>query len=165
MSTLAFRLATAAELPAVAAFVQRVYAHTVAPHESPAGRATFLRWAEASAMATRATTHVTWLAELDGALVGVLEVRDGTHVSLLFVDPARQRRGIARGLLAASLGTPDAWPTLTVNSAPGAVEAYARLGFAAEGPIVEQGGMRFQPMRREPSPAYPAGPSRSRGAS
>jgi uncharacterized protein (TIGR00290 family) len=144
-----FRRATAAELPAVAAFVARVHAYAIAPHESPAGQATFLRWADAGAMARRAATHDVWIAELDGALAGVLEVRDGHHLSLLFVDPACQRRGIARGLLVAALGAPETWPTLTVNSAPGAVEAYARLGFVATAPIVELGGMRFQPMRRD----------------
>lgn len=148
MSTPTCRRATAADLPAVAAFVLRVHAQAIAPHESAAGQATFRRWADADAMAARAATHAVWIAEADGALVGALELRDGTHVSLLFVDPAHQRQGIARRLLDAALGDPDAWPTLTVNSAPGAVGAYARLGFATEGPIVVHGGMRFQPMRR-----------------
>lgn len=155
MSILAFRPATGIELPEVAAFVERVHAHAVAPHESPAGQATFRRWADARSMADRAATHAVWIADLDGAIVGVLELRDGTHVSLLFVEPARHRSGVASGLLVAALGAPGTWPALTVNSAPGAVDAYARLGFVATGPIVEHEGMRFQPMRRPHTPAAP----------
>jgi GNAT superfamily N-acetyltransferase len=88
------------------------------------------------------------VAEQSGAVVGALEVRGGTHVALLFVAPAYQRQGVGRGLLSAAFGMPEYWPELTVNSTPGAVCAYARLGFRPVGPEEEQNGLRFQAMRR-----------------
>lgn len=146
-----YRRATLAELPAISAFVRQVYAITVAPYESVAGQATFAEYTDATAMATRTSTHVVWAAEMAGTLVGALEVRDETHVALLFVDPAFQRQGIGRGLLTVALGEPECWPALTVNSTPRAVGAYARLGFQLWGDEIEQNGLRFQPMRRRAS--------------
>lgn len=149
------RRATLAELPAVSAFVRGVYDAQVAPTESEEGRATFAGYAGADAMAARAGTHEAWLAEREGEIVGALEVRDGTHVALLFVARDAQRQGIGRALLISAFGPTDAWPELTVNSTPGAVAAYARLGFVVEGAEEERNGLRYQPMRR------PAGESRS----
>lgn len=141
------------EVDAVAAFARRVYDVAIAPHESPEGRATYAAYAAPDAMRARAARHVVIVAECDGVLAGMLEVRDGAHVSMLFVDPARQRSGIARTLLAHAFGPPARWPALTVNSTPGAVGAYARLGFVADGFVadgdaIEQHGLRFVPMRR-----------------
>jgi GNAT superfamily N-acetyltransferase len=143
-----YRRMRADEVGRVAALVRRVHAAFVAPDESPEGRATFARYAAAEAMAARAGDHQIWLAEAGDALVGVLEVRGGAHVALLFVDGARQRRGIGRGLLGAAFGAAAAWPALTVNSTPDAVGAYERLGFVATAPPQEQHGLRFVPMRR-----------------
>jgi GNAT superfamily N-acetyltransferase len=142
------------ETNAVAAFARRVYDAAIAPHESPEGRATYARYAAPDAMRARAARHVVTVAEWDGALAGMLEVRDGTHVSMLFVDPTRQRAGVARALLTHAFGPPARWPALTVNSTPGAVSAYARLGFVADGGAIEQDGLRFVPMRR-PAGAAP----------
>jgi GNAT superfamily N-acetyltransferase len=147
-----YRRVTLVELPAISAFVQQVYTTSVAPYESTAGQATFARYTDATAIATRAGTNDVWVAEMAGTLVGALEVCDETHVALLFVDPAFQRQGIGRGLLTAALGKPECWPALTVNSTPRAVGAYARLGFQLWGGEVEQNGLRFQPMRRAPAP-------------
>ena len=149
MVDVTYRAMHAGEAPAVARLVRRVYDAFVAPHESPEGRATFARYAEADAMAARAADHRVWLAERDGALIGALELRGGAHVALLFVDGAHQGRGVARGLLAAACGADEgAWPALTVNGTPGAIAAYERLGFRAAGETREQDGLRFVPMRR-----------------
>lgn len=136
------------EEAAVAAFARGVFDVHVAPGYSPEGRASYERYADADAMAARAANHRVWVAEEDDAMVGVLEVRNDTHVSMLFVDTGRQRSGIARALLVAAFGPPDAWPTLTVFSAPNAVDAYARLGFEATDAEQETDGIRFVPMRR-----------------
>ena len=150
----------AEETDAVAAFARRVYDDAIAPHESPEGRATYARYASPDAMRARAADHAVTVAEDGGGpaatLVGMLEVRGGTHVSMLFVDARRRRAGVARALLAHAFGVPAAWPALTVNSTPHAVGAYARLGFVADdgGAVVERHGLRFVPMRR------PAGAAR-----
>ena len=149
---LAYGPAGVGELAEIAGFARRVYDAAIAPDESEEGRATYARYADAVAMAARAERHAWWTARATGrdggALVGVLEVRDGMHVSMLFVDPARQRAGIGRRLLAAAFGPPAAWPELTVNSTPGAVGAYERLGFRSMDVLQERNGLRFVPMRR-----------------
>ena len=147
-SSATYRVATAAEVPSVSEFVRAVYAAQIAPAGTAAGQGTFAAYTDPDAMIARAATHVLWLAERAGAFVGVLEVREGTHVALLFVAPNDQRQGIGRALLEAAFGPCERWPTLTVNSTPGAVGAYARLGFHATGPVEESSGLRYQPMRR-----------------
>jgi GNAT superfamily N-acetyltransferase len=137
-----------------AALARRVFDEHVAPLYSEEGRAAYHRYADPAAVAARAANHRLWLAEDGGDAVGVLEVRNAAHVSMLFVDTGRQRAGIARALLRAAFGPADAWPALTVFSAPNAVAAYERMGFEATGAEQETDGIRFVPMRRparEPS--------------
>ncbi|MGZ8467974.1 MAG: GNAT family N-acetyltransferase [Gemmatirosa sp.] len=148
MAQITCRAMTPDETDAVATFAHRVYAHAIAPYESAEGRTTYAAYVAPDAMRARATDHAVAVAESEGALVGMLEVRRGTHVSMLFVDPARQRAGVARRLLAHAFGPAAHWPALTVNSTPGAVGAYARLGFVVEHAEIEHDGLRFVPMRR-----------------
>lgn len=146
------RPASTDELPAVAAFVRAVYDARVAPDESAEGRATFAAYVAPEAMAARLDAHAIWVAERAGRMVGALEMREGTHVALLFVALDAQRQGIARRLLEAALGPAARWPALTVNSTPGAVAAYGRLGFVAVAPPTTRNGLRFQAMERPAAP-------------
>jgi ribosomal protein S18 acetylase RimI-like enzyme len=133
---------------ALAALARRVFDAHVAPGYSAEGRDSYHRYADGDAMRARAVNHRLWVAERDGEAVGMLEVRNASHVSMLFVDSGLQRSGIARQLLQAAFGPEDAWPALTVFSAPDAVDAYARLGFEATSAEQETDGIRFVPMRR-----------------
>lgn len=99
-------------------------------------------------MSARQGNHRLVVAEVGTTLAGLLELRDESHVAMLFVESACQRRGIGRALLRAAFGPEADWPSLTVNSAPGAEGAYERLGFVATGPEEERNGMRYLPMRR-----------------
>jgi len=123
------------EETAVAEFVDAVFTEYVAPKELEA------RVGEGAAVI---------VAELDGRIVGVAEVRGATHIALLFVDGRMQRRGIARALVGAAVDTcrasrPDA-DAMTVHSAPEAVEAYRRLGFRPTDAEQLVNGIRFVPM-------------------
>lgn len=142
------RPARAEEIPSLAAFAQRIFGVSVAPEYSAEGMSTFARYADAAAMSARRGNHRLVVAEVGAAVVGLLEVRDESHVAMLFVESARQRNGIGRALLRAAFGPEERWPALTVNSAPGAVGAYERLGFAPTRAEEERNGMRYLPMRR-----------------
>ena len=89
------------------------------------------------------------VAESEDQLVGVVAVRDNSHLYHLFVDPAFQRRGMARQLWqlakaqAVQAGNPGRF---TVNSSVGAVPVYERFGFVVSGPTVSKHGISFQPM-------------------
>lgn len=92
--------------------------------------------------------QIVGYAELQGP-DRMLSGRD--HLSLLFVAPAWQRRGVARRIVADILDRlgrlPDRPAMLTVNAAPRAVEAYRRLGFVATGPEAMRDGIRAVPMQ------------------
>ena len=86
-------------------------------------------------------------AFLDETIIGVLAMRkQGTHVSLFFVDEAYHRQGIGRAMFEymISLTKPG---NLTVHAAPYAVEAYKRLGFVATDSERTEDGVRYTPMQ------------------
>lgn len=84
--------------------------------------------------------------------VGVLALRNTTHISLLFVKKSFHKRGIAKELLKLSVtdlmhdspGTKE----LTVNSSPYAVEIYERMGFTATDNMREKSGIIYMPMKK-----------------
>jgi len=103
-------------------------------------------------MAMRAqSNHIALIAETKGELIGVIEMKDFNHISLLFVEGERQRQGIGRQLLQEILEIARRYkPDLSevdVHSSPNAVDAYERLGFQAIGPEKLENGIRFIPMR------------------
>jgi GNAT superfamily N-acetyltransferase len=87
----------------------------------------------------------------DREIAGVIAIKNNSHVSLLFVRKEEQRKGIARGLLAAAiekcLATDPILQAITVNSSRYAVSIYEKLGFECTGPEQEKNGIRFTPMR------------------
>lgn len=146
---LTFRQAGAGEDDILSALACRVFDEFIATSFSQAGRDAYYRFAARESLAARSDATQRWVA-LDGdVVVGMLEVRDGSHVSMLFIEGAYQRRGVGRRLLAAAFGTD--WPLLTVNSAPNAVGAYERLGFVTAAPMQQSpDGIAYVPMRRVP---------------
>jgi GNAT superfamily N-acetyltransferase len=112
-------------------------------------------------------------------IVGVIAVRGGSHVSLMFVDPSVQGRGIGRRLFEAALavirrgaagqrpggskrlGAPPpasdcteagfkaGTRSVTVNSSDHAVDFYRSLGFEPVRPAYFKNGMKITPMRKD----------------
>jgi len=89
--------------------------------------------------------------KIDDELIGVIAVRDNSHVSLLFVKKEYHRRGIARKLfniaLKKSCSKDSTLQTITVNSSPYAVKIYERIGFESIDSEQEVNGIRFTPMK------------------
>jgi ribosomal protein S18 acetylase RimI-like enzyme len=89
------------------------------------------------------------VAESKNQLVGVVAMRDNSHLYHLFVAPAFQGQGKARQLWefgkaqAMHAGNPGRF---TVNSGLGAVPVYERFGFVVSGPTVAKHGVSFRPM-------------------
>lgn len=137
----------------VSDLVARVFQEFVARRYSARGIKEVLGYVAPEALSARAQAdHFVLLAELDGNLAGVVEIRKHSHVSLLFVEGCHQRRGIARRLLESSLDVirenNPRLEKITVNASPNAVEAYRRLGFFPEGQERILNGIRFQVMSR-----------------
>jgi GNAT superfamily N-acetyltransferase len=85
------------------------------------------------------------------SIVGVIAVRNGSHVSLLFVDPSLHGRGIGRRLFAAALmemrrRQPDL-DCVTVNSSDFAIPFYRALGFEPSSEPFFSKGTKITPMR------------------
>ncbi|MBQ8247385.1 MAG: GNAT family N-acetyltransferase [Lachnospiraceae bacterium] len=92
-----------------------------------------------------------WVA-LDGnQIIGLISLRSGKHISLLFVDERYHKKGVGRALME------KLWSYLrekkvtfcTVNSSPYAVEFYHKLGFKDLDSEKVDGGIRFTPMRKD----------------
>ena len=81
-----------------------------------------------------------------------LGTRDGHHVTLFFVLPAFQDRGIGRRLFDSAVErvrrTTSGATKLEVHSSPVAVPVYQALGFSVTGPETVGDGIRYIPMAR-----------------
>ena len=90
------------------------------------------------------------IAEIDGQLVGVVAVRDNSHLFHFFVAEQYQRRGIAKQLWNTAMrvcvdeGNPGEY---TVNSSRYALDVYKTLGFVTDTTAQEKDGVVFYPMK------------------
>jgi ribosomal protein S18 acetylase RimI-like enzyme len=131
--------------------VTSTFQRDVAPLYAQEGIREFLSYANPSALKNRqAQNHVVLVASQDESIVGMLELRDYCHVSLLFVDAMQQRKGIGRLLVNKALRLirihhPEV-REVTVNSSPNAIEAYMHFGFRVTGELQVKNGIGFVPM-------------------
>jgi len=105
---------------------------------------------EALATSMREANRSYLVAEADSRVIGMIMVRDGSHISQFFVDPAFQGRGIGRLLwLSAKEKALQAFGSseFSVNSSLGAVRVYEHLGFHQVGDRTVKNGLEFIPMR------------------
>jgi GNAT superfamily N-acetyltransferase len=146
-----YRRMTVHETAAVAHLAAHVFSASVAPLFEPVGVAEFLHYLAPHELAKRLHhEHEVWVAESGGKLVGMIEVRDGAHITLFFVDQAYQGQGIGRHLLQHVLEScRQRHPTLTalsVHATPNAVPIYTKLGFHPVAAEQVERGMRYVPM-------------------
>ena len=88
-------------------------------------------------------------AFLDNKIVGIISLRNKTHISLLFVDKCYHKRGIGRALiisLSKYVKAEIGQNRITVNASPYGVDFYHRLGFQDIEPEKQQDGIIFTPM-------------------
>lgn len=93
--------------------------------------------------------YILYVAKRNGKIIGLISMRNGNHISLLFVDPLYHKMGIGRSLvekLVEYLKTYTDQKLLTVNAAPSAIEFYRRLGFFETGELTRQDGIIYLPM-------------------
>lgn len=92
-----------------------------------------------------------WGCYQNNYLVGVIALRTGQHISLLFVREKFHHLGVARRLVRVAenhvLSMEPAVRAITVNSSPYAVGFYKKLGFVPLGPERAENGIRFTSMR------------------
>ena len=139
------------EADQVSALILSSFEEFIGPDYDEQGVTEFRRYAEAEAIRERiGQDHFVMVADVDGALAGMIEIRENNHVALLFVAKAFHRRGIARTLLDEALAHARASKAdlarVTVNSSTHGVAAYEKLGFRQTGPERTVNGIVFIPM-------------------
>lgn len=98
--SITYQLLSAEAIPEVSELVARVFNEFVAPEYSTEGVQEFYRYIQPSAFRARSETkHFSVVALAKHKVVGMIEMRGPDLVSLLFVAPEFQRRGIAQELL------------------------------------------------------------------
>lgn len=97
-------------------------------------------------------SYEMFLAVYGSKIVGLLSLRNISHISLLFVDEAYHRRGIATKLLehvCDYLKSEAGKYSLTVNAAPYGLVFYKKMGFKSLGVERTESGIRYTPMELE----------------
>ncbi|KAF1016845.1 MAG: Mycothiol acetyltransferase [Stenotrophomonas maltophilia] len=134
------------DVTAISAICVAAFSNAVAPSLSAQGVATFMQAATAGAFAERlqGDNHIL-VAEQEGRVVGVIELKEGRHLAMLFVDPACQGQGIGHALFQAVLPQLRA-PAMSVRASLNAVPTYQRYGFVIDGEAGEFNGLLYQPL-------------------
>ena len=132
--------------------IKTLYDELIAPEFNEQGKAEFLKYIAPEHIAQRQEQeHFIILAKDGEKIVGMIEIREPNHVSLLFVDKNYHNLGISRNLFATAKEkifheNPDI-KEISVNSSLYAVKAYERLGFVQVGEQSTFNGITFVPMK------------------
>lgn len=142
------------ELAEALDLVNRVFAVYVAPDYSEKGQKTFqdylkTKYDEVAGELARGQKEM-W--QIKGGtprrIIGVIALREKSHIALLFVDPKFHRQGVASRLFCyvKEIIQEAGGKRITVNSSPYAQEVYHRWGFQDTGKERENEGIRYIPM-------------------
>ncbi|WP_410480607.1 GNAT family N-acetyltransferase [Pseudomonas plecoglossicida] len=142
------RKLTLDDLPHASALCMDAFLQAVAPSLSAQGVETFAKVAAAQAFAERMQGDNLMLACVsEGAIAGLIELKEGRHVAMLFVAPGWQRTGIGMRLMNAALRHARV-EVVTVKASLTSVPAYQRYGFTLAGEVGEFAGLVYQPMEK-----------------
>ena len=92
--------------------------------------------------------NLMFVSEDDDGINGVVELKEGRHIAMLFIKPNKQRNGIGRQLIEEALKYSRVG-TVTVSASLVSVSAYEKYGFITVGAEEEKSGLRYQPMQIE----------------
>ena len=139
------------DAPDIMHLTGRCFEESIRPFYTEEGALLFYTYILPQQLCERAANGALLLvAEEDGNVIGVAELRDGNHLSMFFVEPEFQNSGIGRKLLEKLWGLAKkldhSIKGFTTYAAPGAVEAYRHLGFEATGAETLESGVRYTPM-------------------
>lgn len=145
------RAATAEDSVVIGNLVCRLSEKYISNDFTPEGKQTLLNSMTPAAIKSYIQSGYRYhVAEVDNQLVGVVGVKDNTHLYHLFVAEDHHRQGIASRLwqVAVKACMGDGNPgEFTVNSSIYAVGAYESLGFVAQSGPKDKNGVLFIPMK------------------
>jgi predicted GNAT family N-acyltransferase len=132
--------------------IKVVYDEFVAPDYTSEGNVFFYDYIQPEKILERflGKNEIVLTAKCDNIIIGVLDVKNKSHISLLFVAKNFQGKGVSSMLMneylkrIASL----AIDKITVHASPYSVKIYEKLGFSAVSDMLEENGIRYLPMTR-----------------
>lgn len=137
------------DLERVSSICMNAFMISVAPGLSNEGVATFKGIASVGSFSSRMNEdNIILVCEENEKIQGVIELKDGRHVAMLFVAPGAQKRGIGRALVSAIMPSTKA-VKITVSASLNSIPAYSRYGFICTGDPDEKSGLKYQPMELE----------------
>lgn len=140
------RKLTPDDLPHASTVCLDAFMQAVAPALSAQGIETFAKGAAPLAFAERMQgDNLILVCVVEGVIVGLVELKEGRHVAMLFIAPGWQRQGIGARLMRAALEHARA-EIVTVRASLSSVPAYQRYGFNLAGQVGEFAGLTYQPM-------------------
>lgn len=83
---------------------------------------------------------------IDGKIVGIIAMKEQTHITMLFTAKEHHRKGIAKSLFNHVSGMIEN-EIFTVNSSPYAIGFYHKLGFLDTEIEKNINGIKFTPMQ------------------
>jgi GNAT superfamily N-acetyltransferase len=139
------------DAPACFDLVKRVFNACVASDYSAEGIASYYDFITPQYVQNwRKENRICLVAKAGEKIVGIIDVRDGYHITMFFVDVEYQKKGIGRTLLDKAVALcrqcNPAPSVIEVHSSPFAVGIYSRLGFDKKGEEQEIKGIRFTTM-------------------
>jgi len=140
------------DIPDLIAMIRGVFLEFMAPAYTQEGVDYFLSGLEPAAIVTRLSSEDRFIivARDNTTIVGAVEVKNHTHISLLFTAKDYHQKGIAKELLRLAITrcreTLPSLESITLNSSAYAQPVYQRLGFEPTGSQQERNGMIFTPM-------------------
>jgi predicted GNAT family N-acyltransferase len=148
---LTYRLMNPKDVVDVSELVLRVFNELLAPEYPPEGIQEFQRYVQPSALLARSqANHFTIISLVQNCVVGMIEVREYSHISLLFVAQEYHGQGIAKTLWHKALQVcqrhEPGLSQISVNSSCYAVPIYEKLGFSPIGGKQVKNGITFVPM-------------------
>jgi len=139
----------AKDVEAVSSVCLVSFSESIADSLSKEGSNTFSQIASTDAFRARIKEdNLILVAEENESIKGVVELKQGRHIAMLFVEPESQSKGIGRKLLLSALRHSRV-NTVTVSASLPSVPAYEKYGFKCSGDIAESAGLVYQPMEIE----------------
>jgi GNAT superfamily N-acetyltransferase len=152
-----FRQMKQGEEAVVVDLVLSVFSEFVALQFSNEGIAEFKNFATKKALLDRLKSGSLFIvAQYEQEIIGMIEMRDNSHIALLFVKNTYQKKGIAKKLLQKAIAhcknRNHHIKKITVNASPNAYDAYLHIGFKGEKTVKTVNGIQFIPMEFELGP-------------
>lgn len=93
--------------------------------------------------------YLLFVAVAGDKIIGIISLRSGNHISLLFVDEQYHRKGVGKALvkyLQEYMLSNTKYDKLTVHAAPYGIPFYHKIGFRDTSLETEQDGIIYTPM-------------------